>query len=1574
MCSRRTSWISARYQTLFLGVACLLFILYKYFPSLFSLILYSYPLIICTTIFLGILSRYRKPDAPKKEDDRKTRRSSSLKIQSVENSLRAKKEESFKLKAHVGSRRTFKKMTIRTIVSGDTIHNAPSKGIEDNQVNQIDAATVASSSSVDRKSLTEDEEHFKESLGEGLQNASEHIGPPTYSGEKNITVLDVNADKTKLDHYVDSCLGSPWYHVDHQDASLGSEFDHQDPSVVNATPILGELDPHISKGISDDNSASFSQNHVMDEGTEAENQDDNGAQEEKDDGNKVGVTWSADDKRKLMDLGDSEVERNRRLENLIARRRARKAMEKNIIDLDNNLETSESHGQLPTISINASRRNLFSLPYDLDESIPGSAPSILLPRRNPFDLPYEQVDDEGNWGRNEFVTIPQRDILFRRHESFTIGASFFLGGFEQDWYSSRFGSCVGEEKNEPQDTVHADLRGLLGEVSDSEMNSTLESDSASSVTNQEHQKDLCRESESPVKHQVGHSEQDSQSSEDIDSMNAEQIVCQMNLNNDQEKNEPQDTVHADLRGLLGEVSDSEMSSTLESDSVSTVANLEHQKDLCRESESPVKHQVGHSEQDSQSSEDTDSMNAEQIVCQMNLNNDHETQFTEHINQATEDSATESNWEREEDLCQESDFPKMHKVKPDEQDGKSSKDAESMDVEQVECQMNMKNDHETQLSTEHIHQNTEDYGAECDWEHQKDLCQENDSPEKHKAKPTEQDSRPSEDVGQVECQMNVNNDHGAHLINHIYQATADFGAESNQEHQQDLHQESEPPKKHKAKPAERDSKSLKDIESVDIKQVESQTNINNDHHETHLSTEHFHQETEDFGAESNQEYLKELHQESESPKKCKAETTEQDSQFSEDTEPVDVEPVECQMNMNNDHETHLSTKHIHQYTVNSGAESIQEHQTNLGPDSESPKRHKAEPAEQDSQSSVDVEKVKCQMNMNNDNETHSSAKHIHQATEDFGAESSHEHQKDSHLEGESFKTHKAEPGEQGSQFSDDIEQVVCQMNMNDDRETHLMTKRIHQTTEDLGDVKGDISKKLISCSPISYAEREVADEKCESNSSILSEVERNSPKTSTHEQTVNIEQINSGSCRGLTVSTESIAIDSDVANVEAEKVHDSHVEESLSISSPMATRKSHSNSSVVDEKCKSSSSIPSEAEKNSPKISTHEQTVDIEQINSGSCKVLTVLTESIASDSDVGNVEAKKVHDSDAVEPVSKSSPTTTRKSHSNSSVTDENCESRSSIPSEADINSGSHEGLTVSPESIAVDSDIVNVEAEKVHDSHIVDPVSNASPIATRKSHSNSSVADEKCDSSSSIPSTAEKNSPKISTHEKTVDLEQISSGSCKGLTVFTESIAVDSDDVNVKAEKVHDSHIVEPISNSSQTATRKSHPDSSLVDEKCESNSSIPSESENNSHQMSNHEQTVDIEQISSGYCKGLAILTESFAVDSDVVNVEAEKIHDSHIMEPDSNSSPTATRKSHSNSLLDEAYYTADKEGSTYDQSLASVTETSLSVVGSIMKTAETDMLSGGKTEDILSLSFKDEDDSVSRGLSIIKETNVI
>ncbi|KAH0453027.1 hypothetical protein IEQ34_017351 [Dendrobium chrysotoxum] len=58
---------------------------------------------------------------------------------------------------------------------------------------------------------------------------------------------------------------------------------------------------------------------------ETENQadeEDEEAQEEKDN-NEAVVKWTADDQKNLMDLGSSELERNQRLENLIAKRRAR---------------------------------------------------------------------------------------------------------------------------------------------------------------------------------------------------------------------------------------------------------------------------------------------------------------------------------------------------------------------------------------------------------------------------------------------------------------------------------------------------------------------------------------------------------------------------------------------------------------------------------------------------------------------------------------------------------------------------------------------------------------------------------------------------------------------------------------------------------------------------------------------------------------------------------------------------------------------------------------------------------------------------------------------------------------------------------------------------------------------------------------------------------------------------------------------------------------------------------------------------------------------------------------------------
>ncbi|CAL9152270.1 unnamed protein product [Musa hybrid cultivar] len=518
MRSRRTSWISACYHPFFVGVVCFLFIVYKLFPSLFSLLLNSSPVIACTTLLLGIFLSYGEPNVPenKKDHINMTQTSSSLKIEPVANDLGGK---------------TTKRTTIKTIASGDRRLSAASRAVQEDEVNQMDATSVDSNSFVEedhsKNNFIEEKGYHIGNLAEGLQNVKEHIGRVI---ALSFTVLSAKANRTKLDPS-DPCLDSQW-HDDHRDDSSDSKSNGKDMSnshAANGVSVLDELDPLldsetsqadlVSKDNADDGSVSFSQNHVSEDGSgeeEAETQDDDDdeeAQEEKDDGNKAAVTWTADDQRTLMELGNTELERNLRLEILIAKRKASKAMEKNLIDLDDNMdEILQSHGHLP--SVNAPRRNPFDLPDVLDESVPGSAPSVLLPRRNPFDLPYEQVDDEENSSHKEFVAVPQHDIPLRRHESFTVGASFF-SDFNQEKRSSRFMPYFGAEEMD-----FADPQRKLREISDSNVKSTLKSDTVSSVTDQEHPKDLHRLTGSPITNSAGSAENDSQ------------VESQMKMNDD----------------------------------------------------------------------------------------------------------------------------------------------------------------------------------------------------------------------------------------------------------------------------------------------------------------------------------------------------------------------------------------------------------------------------------------------------------------------------------------------------------------------------------------------------------------------------------------------------------------------------------------------------------------------------------------------------------------------------------------------------------------------------------------------------------------------------------------------------------------------------------------------------------------------------------------------------------------------------------------------------------------------------------------------------------------------------------
>ncbi|XP_042445652.1 uncharacterized protein LOC122030496 [Zingiber officinale] len=106
---------------------------------------------------------------------------------------------------------------------------------------------------------------------------------------------------------------------------------------------------------------------------------------EKDGDEKNVVSWSEDDQRILIQIGNSELERNRRLERVIAIRKARRLMM-----VDNGGDKPILHSHLS--SINASRKNPIEDPYDSTEP-PGSAtPSA----QSPFDLPHDPTISKEN--------------------------------------------------------------------------------------------------------------------------------------------------------------------------------------------------------------------------------------------------------------------------------------------------------------------------------------------------------------------------------------------------------------------------------------------------------------------------------------------------------------------------------------------------------------------------------------------------------------------------------------------------------------------------------------------------------------------------------------------------------------------------------------------------------------------------------------------------------------------------------------------------------------------------------------------------------------------------------------------------------------------------------------------------------------------------------------------------------------------------------------------------------------------------------------------------------------------------
>ncbi|KAL2317515.1 hypothetical protein Fmac_031391 [Flemingia macrophylla] len=107
-----------------------------------------------------------------------------------------------------------------------------------------------------------------------------------------------------------------------------------------------------------------------------------------DDGQK-GVELTNDDQKNETDLWTCELERQKRLESLIARRRARKHLKLQIV---NGLIDMKSVVPSQIAPLFITRLNPFDSPKGFDGiEMPGSAPSAL---RSPFDIPYDPFEEK----------------------------------------------------------------------------------------------------------------------------------------------------------------------------------------------------------------------------------------------------------------------------------------------------------------------------------------------------------------------------------------------------------------------------------------------------------------------------------------------------------------------------------------------------------------------------------------------------------------------------------------------------------------------------------------------------------------------------------------------------------------------------------------------------------------------------------------------------------------------------------------------------------------------------------------------------------------------------------------------------------------------------------------------------------------------------------------------------------------------------------------------------------------------------------------------------------------------------
>ncbi|KAJ0501703.1 hypothetical protein HanHA300_Chr11g0403901 [Helianthus annuus] len=245
-------------------------------------------------------------------------------------------------------------------------------------------------------------------------------------------------------------------------------------------------------------------------------------------GKKV-VGWLDDNEKSLMDLGISEVERTKRLENLMERRRSKTLSKFQIIrnaigvgvGVGNN-----SCGQISSLHIPKKNPFLYKSSGDLSSPLPGSAPTYMI-KNNPFDLPYDPHEEKliltGDSFEDEFMAACRKEPCRRESSSLgDFGTPEFINDTHETHYDTEFAikqlRRLGTSKlaNKEDDNRQPQVKRLVPNVVTDDSRA-IEGESSEKVVNvvdhtKEHEVDHTKEPE--VNHDVVSSDQSTSSSED----------------------------------------------------------------------------------------------------------------------------------------------------------------------------------------------------------------------------------------------------------------------------------------------------------------------------------------------------------------------------------------------------------------------------------------------------------------------------------------------------------------------------------------------------------------------------------------------------------------------------------------------------------------------------------------------------------------------------------------------------------------------------------------------------------------------------------------------------------------------------------------------------------------------------------------------------------------------------------------------------------------------------------------------------------------------------------------------------